>query len=92
MQPDSTGASVVTDHGYVDDLYALYRRSDPRLQLVKLGRPGETTTSMIKGAVCDQYGDAGSQLAAAVDFLTAHRGHVVLDIGANNVDGCVTPP
>lgn len=94
MQPDSTGASVVTDHGYVDDLYALYRRSDPRLQLVKLGRPGETTTSMIKGAVCDQYRDAGSQLAAAVAFLTAHRGHVVLvtlDIGANNVDGCVTP-
>jgi lysophospholipase L1-like esterase len=95
VQPTSTGASVITNHGYVDDLYALYRRSDPRLRLVKLGCPGETTTSMISGGVCpatayQPYG-ASDQLDAAVHFLTAHRGQVALvtlDIGANNVDGC----
>jgi hypothetical protein len=97
VQPDSTGASVITNHGYVDDLYARYRRTYPQLQLVKLGCPGETTTSMLKGGVCPASAyrtlDAKDQLEAAAHFLTAHRGHVALvtlDIGANNVDGCVT--
>ena len=97
VQPNSHGDSVITNHGYVDDLYALYRRTDPQLQLVKLGCPGETTTSMMKGGVCPASAyrplHARDQLEAAAHFLTAHRGHVALvtlDIGANNVDGCVT--
>ena len=47
---------------------------------------------MIKGGLCD-YGGDGNQLTAAVSFLQAHAGQVALvtlDIGANDVDGCVT--
>ena len=97
VQPDSSGASVITNHGYVDDLYALYRRTYPQLRLVKLGCPGETTTSMINGGVCPATAyrpfHAKDQLDAAAHFLKSHRGQVALvtlDIGANNVDGCVT--
>lgn len=99
VQPDSSGASVITNHGYVDDLYALYRRTYPQLRLVKLGCPGETTTSMINGGVCPATAyrpfHAKDQLDAAVHFLQAHRGRVALvtlDIGANNVDGCFSGP
>src|SRR5450759_4569775 len=94
VQPTSSGVSVVTDQGYVDDLYAAYRRQVPGLQLVKLGCPGESTDTMIRGRACPSYPSrASSQLAAAADFLAAHRGRialVTLDIGANDVDGCVS--
>jgi lysophospholipase L1-like esterase len=94
VQPDRSGTSLPTDQGYADDLYAWYHRTNPRLQLVKLGCPGETTTTMLKGGIC-AYGPGdqmGNQLDAAVHFLQEHRGHialVTLDIGANNVDGCL---
>ena len=94
VQPTSSGVSVVTDQGYVDDLYAAYRRQVPGLQLVKLGCPGESTDTMIRGRACPSYPSPdSSQLAAAADFLADHRGHialVTLDIGANDVDGCVS--
>lgn len=93
VQPlGENGADVATDHGYVDDLYTALRFARPGLRLEKLGCPGETTTSMIGGGICD-YAPYASQLQAAVAFLTAHRGHVPLvtiDIGANDVDGCAT--
>jgi len=94
VQPTSSGVSVVTDQGYVDDLYAAYRRQVPGLQLVKLGCPGESTDTMINGGVCP-YSPDSSQLAAAADFLADpdHHGRialVTLDIGANDVDGCVS--
>jgi lysophospholipase L1-like esterase len=90
VQPDENGTSVPTDQGYADDLFATERGSYQDLRLVKLGCPGETTTSMIAGGIC-HYGH-GSQLAAAASFLHAHRNRlafVTIDIGANNVDGCV---
>ncbi len=88
VQPDSGGADVETNQGYVDDLYALYRAAIPGLQLVKLGCPDETTTTMIDGSVCEYA--LGSQLAQAVDFLKTHRVVLVtIDIGANNVDHCL---
>src|SRR6185312_6929978 len=91
VQPDAAGTSVETRSGYADQLYAALRRSHPGLRLVKLGCPGETTVTMMKGGICTY--PAGSQLAAAVRFLHAHRAHVSLitiDIGANDADGCVT--
>src|SRR5215469_8260313 len=91
VQPDAVGTSVETRSGYADQLYATLRRSHPGLRLVKLGCPGETTVSMMKGGICPYSG--GSQLAAAVSFLRAHRARVSLvtiDIGANDADGCVT--
>jgi len=89
VQPNATGASVETQQGYPDQLYAALRPRHPGLRLVKLGCPGETTSTMIDGGICQYSG--GSQLAAAVAFLRAHRGHVLLitvDIGANDLEDC----
>ncbi len=100
-QPNPAGVGKETGQGYANDIYAAARKRITNLKLVELGCPGETTTSMITGkgnAVaaqayrCDLSG--GSQLAAAVAFLKAHaaKGEVpliTLDIGANDVDGCV---
>ena len=90
IQPNAAGVSVETNQGYPDQLYAALRFGDPRLELVKLGCPGETTGTMITGGVCSY--PQGSQLAAAVSFLKQHRGRVSLitiDIGANDLNPCV---
>ena len=89
VQPDAAGNSVETGQGYPDQLYAMLRPGQPALQLVKLGCPGETTATMIHGGICRYRG--GSQLTAAVAFLSAHRGHVrlvTIDIGANDPEDC----
>jgi lysophospholipase L1-like esterase len=102
MQPDAEGLTVDTDDGYVDDIGAWAVHRIPTLQVIKLGCGGDTTTSLLTGKGndaaakalhCDRQG--GSQLAAAVSFLKSHHhaGEVPLitiDIGANDVDGCVT--
>jgi lysophospholipase L1-like esterase len=95
VQPDAAGASVETADGYADQLYAALRHgnSHPGLELVKLGCPGETTTTMINGGICRYQG--GSQLAAADAFLRAHPGRVFLvtiDIGANDPEDCGGQP
>jgi len=80
----------MTSDGYPDQVYAALHPSRPGLKLVKLGCPGETTTSMINGGICHYQG--GSQLAAAVTFLQAHRGRVLLvtlDIGANDPEAMI---
>jgi lysophospholipase L1-like esterase len=89
VQPNAAGASVETPDGYADQVYAALHPSRPGLKLVKLGCPGETTTSMINGGICRYRGR--SQLAAAVAFLQAHRGRVLLvtlDVGANDPEHC----
>ena len=89
VQPNAAGVSVMTGDGYPDLVYTALHPSRPGLKLVKLGCPGETTASMINGGIC-RYQD-GSQLAAAVAFLQAHRGRVplvTLDIGANDPEHC----
>lgn len=89
VQPNGKGVDVATNQGYVDDLYAVYRTRIPGLQLVKLGCSGETTTSMIHGGFCSY--STGSQLAAAVSFVkTHHVGLITLDIGANDIDHCIS--
>jgi len=93
VQPNASGVSVMTRDGYPDQVYAALHASRPGLKLVKLGCPGETTTSMINGGVCRYQG--GSQLATAVAFLQAHRGRVLLvtlDIGANDPEHCGGQP
>ncbi len=101
VQPDASGASVETSDGYPDLVYAALLRSHPGLKLVKLGCPGETTTTMISGGICRYQG--GSQLAAAVAFLRDHRDHssqgsqsrvllVTIDIGANDPEQCGFQP
>ncbi len=100
MQPNLNGVLQDTNQGYADDLLATERAHVHNLQLVKLGCGGETTGSMLTGKGnaanarrfhCHDAG--GSQLKAAVRFLTAHHRAgevplVTLDIGANDVDGC----
>jgi lysophospholipase L1-like esterase len=88
LQPSASG-DVATNQGYPDDLYAVFRFLKPGLKLEKLGCSGETTTTMIHGGLCN-YAGSGSQLAAAVSFLQTHKvALITLDIGANDVDGCV---
>jgi lysophospholipase L1-like esterase len=89
VQPDAAGASVQTGQGYADQLHAALLPAHPGLRLVKLGCPGETTRTMIAGGIC-RY-PSGSQLAAAVAFLRAHRGRmslVTIDISANDPEDC----
>jgi lysophospholipase L1-like esterase len=89
------GQSIETNQGYANDLYAHYKREFPgTLKLMKLGCPGETTTSMLTGtgSPCT-YPHQRSQLAAALAFISTHRAEVKLvtiDIGANNIDDCAT--
>ena len=100
QQPDLKGATRNTNQGYPDDLFASERGGAPSLQLVKLGCGGESTSSMLTGRGnklarrfhCDTV---GSQLSRAVRFLRTHHHAgevplVTIDIGANDVDGCVT--
>jgi lysophospholipase L1-like esterase len=100
VQPNAAGTSVETNQGYPDQLYATLKAKYPGLQLVKLGCPGESTTSMITGkgnsfatvAGCKPAG--GTQLKAALRFLKKHNKPgavplITIDIGANDVDGCL---
>lgn len=103
VQPDVRGVSLETDQGYPDQLFAIERRQIPSLKLVKLGCPGDTTTSMLTGhgneanaKLFDCARTGGSQVKAAALFLRGHHrpGEVALvtvDIGANDVYGCVAP-
>ncbi len=100
-QPNSAGVGKETDQGYANDLYAQVRTKVKNLKLVELGCPGETTSSMLSGTgnpaaatfKCARKG--GSQLTAAEAFLKSHSAAgevplITIDIGANDVDGCVT--
>jgi lysophospholipase L1-like esterase len=74
-----------TSEGYAEQLLALARPSIPKLSLVKLGCPGETTTTLIDGGLCSY--PHGSQLDEAVAFLRGHRSlvaFVTIDIGSND--------
>jgi len=90
VQPNAQGVNVETNQGYPDQLFTGLRLGNPTLKLVKLGCPGETTGTMIKGGICSY--SLGSQLKQAATFLHNHRGHVQLvtiDIGANDLNPCL---
>jgi lysophospholipase L1-like esterase len=85
-----------TNEGYADQLATLLRPRMPNLRLVKLGCPGETTTSMItpdlpyegRGGRNACHYPHGSQLAEAVSFLHAHQRStalVTIDLGPNDL-------
>jgi len=72
--------------GYADQLFKAVRDDYEQLQLVKLGCGGETTKTMVLGAAYCGF-PAGSQLAQAEQFMTAHRDEiafVTIDVGAND--------
>jgi lysophospholipase L1-like esterase len=75
-----------TDEGYADQLGTIARPRLPNLRTVKLGYPGESTTTMIEGGLTTY--PHGSQLDEAVAFLRSHRGmvaFVTIDIGLNDL-------
>ena len=92
IQPDVSGTNQLTDDGYADQLFDIIEPDFRKIRLVKLGCPGETTTTMMAGGICT-YSE-GSQLAQAVEFLHAHKDKVELitiDLGVNDVlaAGCI---
>lgn len=92
VQPDAQGKDVITNQGYPDQLFTALHPGNPTLNLKKLGCPGETTGTMMNGGIC-KYSGVTSQLAAAVRFLKNHKGHiqlVTIDIGANDLNKCLT--
>lgn len=77
------GAPASAFSGYVDILASRLSSIRPGLELVNYGCPGETTTTFMNGGCLwtatggplhDPY--QGSQLNAAVRFLSTHRGQV----------------
>jgi lysophospholipase L1-like esterase len=82
-----------TNEGYADQLYATLASKDPKLQLVKLGCPGETTQSMITGIQSPCPHQYGSQIGDVVVFLQQHSKdvrYITIDIGANDVLPCAS--
>jgi lysophospholipase L1-like esterase len=90
---NASGVGVAfTNLGYADQLHAALSADDPKLDLVKLGCPGESTVSMRFGSqlpsVVGSCGppryyknflySKGTQLAESVSFLEAHKGKVAL--------------
>ena len=63
----------------------------PGLQVENLGCPGATAGNVLDGGTSCSY-STGTQEGDAEAFLKTHPGQiafVTIDIGANNVDGCV---
>jgi lysophospholipase L1-like esterase len=85
------GASVPAND-YVNLVAAHEAPSIPGLTVENESCSGATTTTMLSGGGACTYAD-GTQLAQAEAFLTAHPGqvpYITIDIGANNVDSCLT--
>ncbi|MFD4179827.1 GDSL-type esterase/lipase family protein [Rhodococcus sp. NPDC058514] len=88
-QPDT---KTNENFAYTDRIFAALSASEPTLQHIRLGCPGETTETMMNGGRCS-YPDATSQLDAATKFLSAHRGqvrYVSEGIGGNDVNRCLS--
>ena len=86
-QPDS---AIGPDQGYVPRVFKALQAKVPNSELVNFGCGGATTTTLLSGGGACTY-DAGSQLAAAEQFLRDHRGRVLLvtiDIGGNDINRC----
>jgi lysophospholipase L1-like esterase len=89
VQSNGLDATIPTNQGYANDLYKTEKKKIKGLKLKQLGCLGETTTTMMNGGICS-YG-AGSQLAQAERFIKSHKIKLItIDIGANDVDGCVS--
>ncbi|MDH3806191.1 MAG: SGNH/GDSL hydrolase family protein, partial [Gammaproteobacteria bacterium] len=90
VQPNGSGIPLPTDDGYADQLFdrirpAFEAGSDRELNLIRLGCPGETLDDFVNGISCPYL--AGSQLAAAIDFLNDNSGKVhlvTIDMGGND--------
>jgi lysophospholipase L1-like esterase len=83
-QPDARGHDRPTSDGFSEQVWRARAAVSPNLQLVKLGRGGETAATMIKSPR-----PGASQLDLAEEQLRAGSVPLVtIDIGANEVEGC----
>ncbi len=91
VQPNGSGIPVPTDEGYPDQVFDSIRPAFEAggngrdLKLIRLGCPGETLDDMLNGGSCPYL--AGSQLAAAVDFINDNKDRIhliTIDIGGND--------
>jgi lysophospholipase L1-like esterase len=103
--PGHQRASVATNQGYSDQLYALAKKVDPNLKLIKAGCSGATSTNFLHGGLgvggkrCGQRqplyrsaSTATSQMRYAQDFIKDHKGEIAfitVSIGNNDVDTCL---
>jgi lysophospholipase L1-like esterase len=85
------GASTPAND-YVNLIAAHEQGSMPGLQVNNLSCGGATTDTMLNGGGACTY-TSGTQLGDAEAFLRAHPGqvpYITIDIGANDVDNCLT--
>jgi lysophospholipase L1-like esterase len=97
--PPIDPTSGFRDIGYPNS-YAADVSLTQRLSLIDLACPGETSTSMLSTPALGQCATsyraefgASSQMAAAIAFLSSHPNQVslvTLDIGANDLDMCIS--
>ncbi len=80
--------------GYVGGVYHALFAKQHNMNLINLACSGETSASFSADSKCDYGKTYGrSQLKAALGTLAAHKGQVkvvTLDVGANDVQTCVT--
>ena len=77
--------------GYVGGVLDAVRTVTPKTTLVNVACSGETVVTMVSGGRCTY--EEGTQLAQGVEFLHEHRRTtrlVTIDIGANDVQRCVS--
>ncbi len=77
--------------GYVGGVLDAVQADTAKTKLVNVACSGETVVTMVAGGRCAY--DEGTQLAQAVEFLHAHSRTtrlVTIDIGANDVQRCVS--
>lgn len=90
-----TGALIVTEDAYTDQIHQRLRGQIPHLEHVKRGCPAETSQSLITGVGSFCYAPGASQLDVVEAFLLAHPGEIALitiDIGANDLLPCLSAP
>ena len=95
-QPNADGEDGPTRQGYADAIGRRLARVHPGLRTVRLSCGGaRTATLMHGGAGCQPTGEPG-QLVRAERYLAAHADVplVTIDIGDNDVEGCISvlPP
>lgn len=95
-QPDADGNDGPTSQGYADVLGQRLAKTYPGLATVKVSCGGVTTWTMINGGASCQPKGEPSQLVRAERYLKAHRNVplVTVDVGDNDVEGCISvnPP
>jgi len=95
-QPDEKGEDGPTDQGYADAIGRRLAKVHPGLRTIRLSCGGARTSTLIQGgAGCQPKGEP-SQLVRAERYLARHSDVplVTVDIGDNDVEGCISvlPP